>query len=59
MPQCKTCNVYHIEGNHAVCKKKRPDRVVKIHSVGVEQSSEIVNGWPVVDGEADSCGDFE
>ena len=58
--QCKDCNVFEgTEGIMGVCKKHKPDRVVTTTGVGVEQSSEIVNGWPVVNGERQTCGDFE
>lgn len=60
MAKCKECNVFEAtEGTKGVCKKAKIQRVVTEHSHGSESTAEIVNGWPVTDGENQACGDLE
>lgn len=57
---CVECNAYVvIDGSTGKCKKRKPERHMDTHSVGVESSTDIVNGWPVVNGAESACGDFE
>ena len=57
---CNECNAYEaIDGSTGKCKKAKAERHMSLQSVGVESSTSVVNGWPVVDGNGTACGDFE
>ena len=57
---CNQCNAYdEIDETKGYCKKHKPDRRMRTESIGVESTSVVVNGWPIVMGHVNACGDFE
>lgn len=57
---CNQCNAHDpIDETKGHCKKHRATRRMKIASMGTESSAVPVNGWPIVMGHVNACGDFE
>jgi hypothetical protein len=57
MDTCSECGYYYpIDANSGKCKKSHAERHIKPTDGCV---TEIVNGWPIVIGSEDACGEAE